>query len=429
MPTRKPQEDWIEAIRVFIRDTLGNKNWQIIENKGKARLGIRFADGTRTYKYLPYQWQRVNANEIRHFIEAVHYLHIKKGVPIDEAFERTKSRAPKGNILPKNKTNPKVLLDAWKKYGVYKVEQSGAISQSTWEKGYAKTFRKLEQIADSQNAQDLLIKIGKFNEAGSRSREENVQRIAAFLRWATSKESEYLLDEELWSPPPRFNLQDFKGKKSRKLQEQTQKPTTPIEENDIFELLESLQLTTEEKKHRQEDRAKEWSLAIKLMSTYGLRPIEVQHLEVRRNGKDTLWCTYSKRTSAGGTEARRLFPLHPTWEKNWELIKKVKNKAPLPRMKAGAAEAFKNYMRFNSKWKELKNKGCSGYSFRHAYAMRGHLEYRFHPRELCVMMGHSLESHQQYSRFFNEEMLEDSFERAIERRENMHTSPKDSKNK
>ena len=93
-------------------------------------------------------------------------------------------------------------------------------------------------------------------------------------------------------------------------------------------------------------------------------------------------------------------------------------------MKAGAAEAFKNYMRFNSVWKELKAKGCSGYSFRHAYAMRGHLEYRFHPRELCVMMGHSLESHQQYSRFFNEEMLEDSFERAIERRKNIKNSKK-----
>ena len=48
MPTKKPQEDWVESLRVFIRDTLGNKNWQIIENKGKARLGIRFEDGTRT---------------------------------------------------------------------------------------------------------------------------------------------------------------------------------------------------------------------------------------------------------------------------------------------------------------------------------------------------------------------------------------------
>ena len=54
MPTKRPPEDCVEAIRTFVRDTLGNKNWQIIENKGKARLGIRFEDGTRTYKYLPY---------------------------------------------------------------------------------------------------------------------------------------------------------------------------------------------------------------------------------------------------------------------------------------------------------------------------------------------------------------------------------------
>ena len=32
MPKRSHTEDWIEAIRVFIRDTLGNKNWQIRES-------------------------------------------------------------------------------------------------------------------------------------------------------------------------------------------------------------------------------------------------------------------------------------------------------------------------------------------------------------------------------------------------------------
>ena len=53
--------------------------------------------------------------------------------------------------------------------------------------------------------------------------------------------------------------------------------------------------------------------------------------------------------------------------------------------------------------------------------MRAHLEYGLHPREAAPMMGHSLESHQQYSRFFNEEILEDSFERAIKRRKATHT--------
>ena len=40
----------------FIRDTLGNKNWQIRGSKGKSRLGIRFDHGTRTYKNIPYKW-------------------------------------------------------------------------------------------------------------------------------------------------------------------------------------------------------------------------------------------------------------------------------------------------------------------------------------------------------------------------------------
>ena len=159
MPKRSQTEDWVDAIRIFIRDTLGNKNWQIRESKGKARLGIRFDDGTRTYKNIPYKWLRSNQNEIRHFIEAVHYLHIKKKVPIDEAVERVKARAPK-DALPKSKTDPQVLLDAWKKYGDFKINTAGDISESTWIKGYAKTYRKLEQVAESQDAINLLKNIG-----------------------------------------------------------------------------------------------------------------------------------------------------------------------------------------------------------------------------------------------------------------------------
>ena len=71
------------------------------------------------------------------------------------------------------------------------------INDDGTEEPKGKTYPKLIKVADSQDANSLLIAIGKFNEAGSRTREENVQRIAAFLRWATSKESEYLLDEEL----------------------------------------------------------------------------------------------------------------------------------------------------------------------------------------------------------------------------------------
>tara|TARA_B100000886_G_scaffold329323_1_gene278581 strand:- start:54 stop:317 length:264 start_codon:yes stop_codon:yes gene_type:complete len=65
MPKLSQTEDWVEAIRVFIRDTLGNKNWQIAKNKGKTMLGIRFEDGSRSYKYISYKWQRAKLVGLR----------------------------------------------------------------------------------------------------------------------------------------------------------------------------------------------------------------------------------------------------------------------------------------------------------------------------------------------------------------------------
>ena len=77
MQSRSNNEDWVLALRVFIKDTLGT-SWQITNNKGKVMLGIRFKDGARTYTYLPYKWQRSNQGKIRDFIEQIHTLHVKK---------------------------------------------------------------------------------------------------------------------------------------------------------------------------------------------------------------------------------------------------------------------------------------------------------------------------------------------------------------
>ena len=68
MQAKRSTEDWVESIRTFLRDELG-ANWQIVKNKGKVMLGIRFDDGSRTYKYLPYRWERAKQGKIRQFIE------------------------------------------------------------------------------------------------------------------------------------------------------------------------------------------------------------------------------------------------------------------------------------------------------------------------------------------------------------------------
>ena len=85
MPVKSNTEDWILGIRVFIKDTL-EASWQVTKNKNKVMLGIRFKDGSRSYTYLPYQWQRSNQGKIRDFIEQVHALHVKKKVGIKRGY-------------------------------------------------------------------------------------------------------------------------------------------------------------------------------------------------------------------------------------------------------------------------------------------------------------------------------------------------------
>ena len=251
---RSNTEDWVDAIRVFIRDTLGNQNWQIVQNKGKVMLGVRFDDKSRSYKYLGYKWQRINAPKIRKAIEDIHDLHINKNIPFDEAFARVRAQVSKGE-LPRAKTDGNKILEAWTKYEKYKVKQTGETSQKTWNKEYGKmifnengveepkgkTYRLLLQVVEeSQNAKALLNNIGKFNEPGCDYRTKRVQIVRSFLEWAVSEESDYLLPLNLFEPPAKGHISKIIGKKSAKKKEEEETPTYPLQEKEILELIDYL---------------------------------------------------------------------------------------------------------------------------------------------------------------------------------------------
>ena len=62
MPTKRKAEDWVDALRVFIKDNLGNKNWQIVNKKSdKTALRVRFDNKSRISRYNPYKCQRVKS--------------------------------------------------------------------------------------------------------------------------------------------------------------------------------------------------------------------------------------------------------------------------------------------------------------------------------------------------------------------------------
>ena len=433
MPTKNQVEDWVLSLRIFIKDSLGNKNWQIVNKKAdKTALGVRFDDGSRIFKYIPYKWQRINAPQIRKFIEDIHDLHIKKNIPFDEAFARVKSQVPTGE-LPRAKTDGNKILDAWGKYEKYKVKQTGETSQKTWDKEYGKmkfdeksgkeepkgkTYRLLLKVAGkSQNAKNLLNNIGSFNESGSDYRTKRVQIVRSFLEWSVSEDSGYLLPIKLWNPPARGQISKITGKKSAKKKEEEEKPTYAIQEKEILELINYLDNPPEGMREDMKERARMWSFPIKLVATYGLRPLEIFYLTVKKNGIKYAWCSYIKK-SAGYTKPRRLIPLHEEWEKEWNLLEMIENKVPLPPCSSGAGQGFRDYLKHNPIWQRLRKEyeNVKPYSFRHGYAQRGHREYLIPPNELCEYMGHDIESHKKYGIYFDEQSVEDSFRRAQARR-------------
>ena len=88
-------------------------------------------------------------------------------------------------------------------------------------------------------------------------------------------------------------------------------------------------------------------------------------------------------------------------------------------MKAGAGDAFKNYLRFNDVWKRLKDQqGVVPYSFRHSYSKRAHQIYKLNDIEVAAFMGHSVPVHNStYSQWITESRLESSMDRAIKFRD------------
>ena len=226
------------------------------EKKGNnICLRIRFEDGTRIEKNLNIKWNKANSAKIRTRVEEIHNL-LQGGVSVDEAIKRTKDIEKRKGT---KKADPKTLLLGWSKYENYKVNQLGDVSQANWDREYGgepkkiddvvirettkgKTYKSLLEVTSlSNNANSLLINIGARYTAGSRSRQIRVQHIRAYLEWAVSKNSGFLLDKDIWSPPPKGAIAEYVGRKSRKeLKDKAKKSTPSLEDDELLALLESI---------------------------------------------------------------------------------------------------------------------------------------------------------------------------------------------
>jgi integrase len=360
---------WVLGLRSQLRQSIGPA-WRIGQQRGKTKLDVRFKDGSRQTAVLPFPWLPAQSRSIQDAVEHIART-VAAGHSLSDALKQIRGNTP---APPSGGSTAGIeLLDVWRSFGDFK-QRSGAIKPSTWRVDYAATAKRLAEVAEgSSNAKDLLTAVGERWAPGARRRQIAVQHVAAMLRWACDEDK---LPADRWTPPS--SLRRYVGEAV-----ETKEPTHPLKDGQILELLDALP---------KDAPGQRWVFVLQLLAAYGLRPVEVLHLQSR--GDDSLWCTYRKRSGGGTTQPRQLRALHPEWERDWSLRERLAASEPMPPFGGGVADAARRYLCRQEAWTPLAKAGITLYGFRHGWALRAHQDYSLAPRFAAALMGHSVDTHQ-----------------------------------
>lgn len=398
-----PSSAWVRVLRTGLSHSLSQAGCHsgitVNEKRGKARINISevLGQGRRRQVVLPIDWLPENVDAIRDATVAL-YQQLAAGRSMTAAVDAVASPEEEGNDTSSNPSAPHwpALVEAFRERKL----ASGATKPSTWANVYARRMKLIAAAAERAASPVQLLEAlitPWSDQPGCRGRQLLVQQTAAVLRWGVDTGR---LSPE-WAPP--LELAPYVGRKR-----DSASVTTPLAVEDIQALVEAIPDAR-------------WRYAFQMLAAYGLRPEELQHLELR-GGR--LWCTYSKISSRGRTEPRplRLLPCD-SWATAWNL-EEMYRPTRLPPLQSGhVAEAMGLYMRRRSLWQELRQRyEAEGeklvlYSCRHAYAHRAHTLCPMLPTKfVAAAMGHSLETHlAAYSRWIANDEVDDAFARAAQR--------------
>ncbi|WP_094556657.1 hypothetical protein [Synechococcus sp. 1G10] len=236
--------------------------------RGRALLNLseRVTGGKRLQRVLPIPWEAASRQDIHTSVLAIH-ASFARGIPLDQCIALATGSASleEDDSTPEDVVEPIQATD-WQglvaQYRDHKIS-SGLIKQTTWERTYAARMQRLVEATKGKTKPstprqllELLTQRLK-DQPGSRGRQVVVQQAAALLRWAVDNER---LPQE-WAPP--LVLSSYTGRRR-----EPKSVTTPIGVDDILLLVESIPDTR-------------WRNAVQLLASFGLRPEELQHLELR----------------------------------------------------------------------------------------------------------------------------------------------------
>ena len=398
LPKIKRKARWEETLKEDVR-SLGH-GWSVGEDKGKIRLKLRYVQNQKDQSItLPFSWAENLRKAATTRINNIYNLTLE-GHSLKAAAKIADGKAPK-------------LERDWAacltNFHRYKTEHENAITQKTFQHDYEKVIKDAIKLLESKDPPttpaDLIELCIKDWQPGTPTRKRRTNSLCQFLEYAVTRENA----PASWLPPK--DRKTYIGRKAANTK--TQKKD-PLIDQEILNLIEDLQTT---------EAGNRWANALKLLTVYGLRPVELTHLQVKRDNKTNeiyLFCSYEKRSGGGITKPRRLEPL-PIENTDWKLLPLLEAKIiELPKLSAegnGVAEQIRKYLERRKAWTSLKAKvkargeELGTYSFRHTYSLRGH-KLGIDSGSMADAMGHTLECHLRSYPFATTATTQSAFDRA-----------------
>ena len=144
------------ALRNQLRISVGSA-YRVSERRGKTKLDVRFQNGTRQYATLGIAWLPANSRKIQESVEKIAGL-VTGGRNVKEAYQAIFGSSPPAPEA--NESASSLLVQAWELFGAYKIRKN-LIKESTWNKDYATSGKRLKEVSDAKDAFDLLERAGE----------------------------------------------------------------------------------------------------------------------------------------------------------------------------------------------------------------------------------------------------------------------------
>ena len=385
MPVISNKKDWETTTRKQVRK-LG-KGWTIRKASKSDKISLVIREPNKPFQeiVLPFKWSEDEIGKAYARVRNIRSLMLDGEHTLKQAAKLAESDAPK--LV--EKLNWEEAKDNFK---IYKTKFDNAISPKTWKKDYEPVLTDAVKLLTSNRPPNdpakLIDKCIIDFEAGSRSRQIKVNSLFAFLEYCFKRED----FPSTWLPTT--DKKEHVGKKPSNWQSQKKHA---VSDQEIINLINNF------------DGGEMLKDALKLISLLGLRPVELLHLDVKKdeNGEPYWFCSYQKKSSKGMTKPRVIYELPLIDDdgnvQEWNMISRWQLKdIRLPSLHGtgGAAGVLRDLLRSVVAWVSLENivkargENFGLYSLRHSYSVRG-TSRNINVGSLAESMGHEQRTHEE----------------------------------